>query len=104
MRAPVAAIVAELFPATKMADRYGRMVASGFCRSVCGHRGKVSGQRDTLIKITVKRFLIGDYAIAQAFLCISYFFSNSFNFGSWISFSHLGLFLGAACSRRSRRL
>jgi hypothetical protein len=63
MRAPVAAIVAESFSATKMADRHDGTVASGFCRGG-GHRRKVSGQRDTLVKITVKRFLIGDYAIA----------------------------------------
>lgn len=63
MRAPVAAIVAELFSATKMADLHEGTVASGFCQGG-GHRRKVSGQRDTLVKITVKRFLIGDYAIA----------------------------------------
>jgi len=42
MRAPVAAIVAELFSATKMADLHDGTVASGFCRGG-GHRRKVSG-------------------------------------------------------------
>jgi hypothetical protein len=55
MRAPVAAIVAELFSATKIADLHDGTVASGFCRGG-GHGRKVSGQRDTLVKITVKRF------------------------------------------------